>query len=216
MKEIIEKYVNEITLDLPDDQQKELREEIYIHLQDHVKELIIKGYSEEKAIRYAIKSFGNQDKLNRELKRTLFPYYKPIRFVWSVILVTAFLCLVSYSSMEYYHPEFDNHLPAYSVLMGMFIVTLIAGLGEVLYEAISSLVQVKWVLNPWLFFLVPSLIVGGIQTPQLFKHPEQYQGSLWLDLYAVPIGAFAYIISRQLFTSLFVRNKNNYNTTKVN
>lgn len=214
MKEI-EQYVKEITLGLPDDEKEELREEIYAHLQDHVKELLIKGYSEENAVRQAIESFGNQGKLNRELKRTIFPFYKPIRFVWCVIFVTGFLCLVSYSAMEYYHPEFDNSLPLYSVLMGMFIVTLITGTGEVLYEALASQFKVKWLLNPWLFFLVPSLLFGGIQTPLLFKHPEQYQDSLWLDLYAVPIGAFAYIISRQLFTLLFVRNKNNLKRTTV-
>jgi magnesium-transporting ATPase (P-type) len=212
----IEQYVKEITLDLPDDEQKELREEIYIHLQDHVKELLIKGYSEEKAVRHAIESFGNQGKLNRELKRALFPFYKLIRFVWCVIFVTGLLCFVSYSAMEYYHPEFNNSLPLYSVLMAMFLVTLIAGTGEVFYEALASQFNTKWLLNPWIFFLVPSLVFGGIQTPMLFKHPEQYQDSLLLDLYAVPIGAFAYIISRQLFTLLFVRNKNNYKRTKVN
>jgi hypothetical protein len=215
MKEIIEHYVEEITLNLPDDEKEELKEEIIVHLQDHVNELLIKGYSEEKAVCLAIESFGDQGKLNRELKRALFPLYKPIRFAWSVIFVTGFLCLVSYSAMEYYHPEFDNSLPLYSVLMGMFLVTLIAGSGEVLYEALASQFKTKWLLNPWLFFLVPSLVFGGIQTPQLFKYPEQYQDSLWLDLYAVPIGAFAYIISRQLFTLLFLRNKNNANRMKV-
>jgi hypothetical protein len=215
MKEI-EQYVKEITLDLPDDEQKELREEIFIHLQDHVKELLIKGYSEEKAVTHAIESFGNQGKLNRELKRAVFPFYKPIRFVWCVIFVTGFLCLVSYSVMEYYHPEFKNSFPLYSVLMGMFIITLIAGAGEALYEALASQYRSKWLLNPWLFFMVPSLLFGGIQTPLLFKHPEQYLDGLWLDLYAIPIGAFAYILSRQLFTLLFVRNKNHFKGTTVN
>lgn len=215
MKEI-EQYVKEITLDLPDDEKKELSEEIFVHLQDHVSELLTKGYSKEQAVRQAIESFGNQGKLNRELKRAFFPFYKPIRFMWCVLFVTGFLCLASYFAMEYYHPEFDNSLPLYSVIMGMFMVTLITGVAEVLYEALVSLFKVHWLLNPWVFFLVPSLLIGGIQTPLLFKHPEQYQDSLWLDLYAVPIGAIAYIISRQLFTMLFVRSKNNVKSTTVN
>ena len=206
MKEI-EQYVKEITMDLPDDEKRELREEIYGHLQDHVNELLMKGYSEEKAIRQAIESFGNKGKLNRELKWAVFPFYKPIRFVWSVLFVTAFLCFASYSIMEYYHPEFDNSLPLESVLMAMFLLIFIAGSGEAFYEALISQFKSKWLLNPWLFFLVPPLVYGGIQTLVLFKHPEQYQNNLlWIDLYTVPIAAFAYIISRQLFTVLFVSN----------
>lgn len=215
MKEI-EQYVKEITLNLPDDEKKELSEEIFVHLQDHVNELLIKGYSEEQAVDHAIESFGNHGKLNLELKRAVFPFYKPMRFMWCVLFVTGFLCLTSYSAMEYYHPEFDNTLPLYSVIMGLFMVTLITGVAEVLYEGFVSLFKVHWILNPWVFFLVPSLLIGGIQTPLLFKHPEQYQDSLWLDLYAVPIGAIAYIISRQLFTMLFVRSRNNVKRTTVN
>lgn len=215
MKEI-EQYVKEITLNLPEDEKKELTEEIFVHLQDHVNELLIKGYSEEQAVCLAIDSFGNHSKLNRELKRAVFPFYKPIRFTWCVLFVTGFLCLASYSAMEYYHPEFENSLPLYSVLMGMLMVTLFSGTAEVFYEALVSQFKVHWLLNPWVFFLVPSLLIAGIQTPLLFKHPEQYQDSLWLDLYAFPIGAVAYIISRQLFTLLFVSSKNNFKRTTLN
>ncbi|MGD7024491.1 hypothetical protein FZC79_04630 [Rossellomorea vietnamensis] len=205
----LERYVHEITMDLPEDEKEELREEIFGHLQDHINELLIKGHSEEEAIHLAIGSFGNQDKLNRDLKRTFFPFYKPIRFVWSVLFVTAFAGLVSYSAMEYYHPEFDNGLPLYSVVAGMFLITLIAGTAEGIYEALISQYNSKWLLNPWLFFLVPTLLYGAIQTVLLYQHPEQYQDSLWLDLYAFPIGAAAYIISRQLFNVIFLKNKNN-------
>ncbi|MFG6117238.1 permease prefix domain 1-containing protein [Halobacillus sp. MO56] len=206
MKEI-EHYVEEITMDLPDDEKRELREEIYGHLREHVQELLVKGYSEDVAIRLAIESFGNKNDLNRELKRSFFPFYKLIRFVWSVIFATVFLSIASYSAMEYYHPEFDNSLPMYSVVMAMFIIAFIAGFGEAGYEALNSKFKLKWLLNPWLFFMFPFLVIGGIQTLLLFMQPEQYQDGLWLDLYTIPIGAFAYIISRQLFTILFVSNK---------
>ncbi|QFT90208.1 hypothetical protein FIU87_16210 [Bacillus sp. THAF10] len=52
----LERYVKEITKDLPEDEKEELTEEIYGHLQDHVNELLIKGQSEKKAIRYDIRN----------------------------------------------------------------------------------------------------------------------------------------------------------------
>lgn len=200
----IEKYVKEIIIDLPEDEKRELKEEIYGHLQDHVEELLIKGHSEEEAIRLAIESFGNQSKLNLEFKRSFFPFYKIVRFIWSVTCVTAFVSIVSYSAMEYYNPQFDNSLPLYSVVMGLLIIAIIAGFAEAIYEALSSHFKSTWLLNPWLFFLLPTLIMAGIQTRLLYLHPEQYQNGFWLDLYAIPIGALPYIISRQLFTILFV------------
>lgn len=212
----LEQFVKEVVSDLPAGEKEELREEIFAHLKEHVYELMIKGYTEDEAVLEAIESFGNGSKLNGELKRAVFPFYKPIRFVWNVIFVTAVLCFISYSAMVYYRPEFDNTLPVESVLMGMFMVVFIAGAAEVIYEALTSQYKSTWLLNPWLFFLVPSLIFGGLQTPLLFENPDQYQNGLWLDLYAVPIGAIAYIISRQLFTVLFVRNKDHFQKTTVN
>ena len=206
MKEI-EKYVKEITIDLPEDEKKELIEEIYGHLQDHVQELLIKGHSEDEAIRLAIEAFGNQSKLNLEFKRSLFPFYKIVRFLWSVTCVTACLSVFSYSAMEYYNPQFDHSLPLYSVIMGFLIIATIAGFAEGIYEALSSHFKSTWLLNPWLFFLLPTLIMAGIQTRFLLLNPEQYQNGFWLDLYAIPIGTLPYIISRQLFTILFVSKK---------
>lgn len=209
MKEI-ERYVKEITMNLPDDEKLEIGEEIYGHLQEHVNELIKNGSSKEMAIRMAIESFGNQNKLNRELKRVFFPFYKVIRFLWSVLFVTGFLCLASYSIMEYIHPELENNLPLYSVFMAMFLVFLLAGAGEALYDALISQFKLKsrGLLNPWLFFLVPALLYGGIQTLLLFNNTEKFQNNLsWVDLYTFPIGAVAYIISRQLFTILFLSHK---------
>ncbi|MBM7578232.1 permease prefix domain 1-containing protein [Jeotgalibacillus terrae] len=206
MKEI-EKYVKKIIIDLPEDEKKELKEEIYGHLQEHVRELLIKGHSEDEAIHMAIESFGNQSKLNWEFKRSLFPFYKIVRFIWSVTCVTACLSVVSYSAMEYYYPQFDNSLPLYSVVMGFLVIAVITGFAEGIYEALSSHFKSTWLLNPWIFFLLPTLIIAGIQTRFLFLHPEQYQNGFWLELYAIPLGALSYIISRQLFTTLFVSKK---------
>jgi len=213
----LDHYVKEIVSDLPmkDDEKEDFKEELYSHLKEHVNELMIKGYSEDEAIHQAIESFGNDRKLNLELKKAMFPLYKVIRYGWNVVFVTAFLCLVSYSAMEYYHPEFDNTLPLESVVMGFFIVAFIAAAAEAIYEAINQQFKSKRLSNPWLFFLVPSLVFGGIQSLSLFENPEQYQDSLWLDLFVIPIGAFAHLISRQLFTRIFVRNSRDFKENKA-
>ena len=213
----LDRYVKEIVSDLPmkDDEKEDFKEELYSHLKEHVNELMIKGYSEDEAIHQAIESFGNDRKLNLELKKAMFPLYKVIRYGWNVVFVTAFLCLVSYSAMEYYHPEFDNTLPLESVVMGFFIVAFIAAAAEAIYEAINQQFKSKRLSNPWLFFLVPSLVFGGIQSLSLFENPEQYQDSLWLDLFVIPIGAFAHLISRQLFTRIFVRNSRDFKENKA-
>ncbi|MFZ7942889.1 permease prefix domain 1-containing protein [Neobacillus sp. 19] len=193
-----------------EDEKEEVREEIFSHLKEHAKELMIKGYTEEEAVLQAMKSFGNERKLNWEMKKAAFPFYKPVRFIWNVFFVTAALCLISFSAMEFYHPEFDNALPLESVMMGFFLVVFIAGAAEVLYEAINQQFKSKWLANPWLFFFIPSLIFGGVQSMSFLKNPEQYPDGLWLDLFAIPIGAFAYLVSRQLFTRIFVRNRRDF------
>lgn len=213
----LDRYLKEIVSDLPmnDDEKDDFKEELYTHLKEHVKELLIKGYTEDEAVHQAIESFGNERKLNLELKKAMFPLYKVIRYGWNIVFVTAFLCLVSYSAMEFYHPEFDNTLPLESVAMGFFIVAFIACAAEAIYEAINQQFKSKWLANPWLFFLLPSLLFGGIQSLSLFENPEQYQDGLWLDLFAIPIGAFAYLVSRQLFTRVFVRNSRDFKGNKA-
>ncbi|WP_066062951.1 permease prefix domain 1-containing protein [Neobacillus soli] len=216
MKEI-ERYIKEIVSDLPmnDDEKADFEEELYAHFHEHVNDLMVKGNTKDEAILQAMESFGNEKNLNWEMKKAIFPFYKVVRYLWNVVFVTAFLCLVSYSVTEYYHPEFVNALPMDSVIMGFFIVAFIVGAAEVIFEAINDQFKSKWLSNPWLFFLVPSLLFGGIQTFSLVENPEQYQEGFWLDLYAVPIGAFVHLISRQLFTLIFVRNRRDYKENKV-
>lgn len=214
MKEI-EQYVEEITKDLPSEEKEELREEMVGHLQEHVKELLIEGYGEEEAVRLAIDSFGDGGKLNQELKESFSDNYELARFAWSVVLSAAGLCLVSYLSMEYYHPEFDNGIPFQSLWMVMVLIASIAGAGEAIHESLHGKVKWKWVLNPWLFFMVPSLIISGLQLSMLFVQPEMYQDGRWLDLLAVALGALMYVTARQLFTHLFLsRNKVKRNVVK--
>ncbi|MCA1011696.1 permease prefix domain 1-containing protein [Halobacillus halophilus] len=203
MKEI-EQYVDEITKELPDEEKEELREEMVGHLEEHLKELLIQGYSEEEAVRLVIDSFGDEVKLNQEFKRSFFPTYKLVRFAWSVVWTVAGLGLLSYFAMEYYHPEFDNGFPLDSLWMGMFYIGSLAGAGELMHHLLQEEIKWKWILNPWVFFMVPSLMISGLQTSMLFTQPEQYQDGLWLDLYAVAIGAMVYVSARQLFNGLFL------------
>lgn len=64
MKEI-EQFVNDVVSGLPIDkeEQEELKEELTIHLMDHMNKLMINGYSKEEAISQAIVSFGNRNPL---------------------------------------------------------------------------------------------------------------------------------------------------------
>ncbi len=207
----IERYIESILSDLPleDEEKEELREEFSAHLIEHVNELMIKGYPESDAVAAAIKTFGKEEKLNWEMKKVMFPYYKLVRYFWNVSVVTGLFCLLSYSIMEFYNPQLENSLPVSSVITGMLLVALIAGVAEVLYEAISDMFKAKWLKNPWLFFFIPALIIGGIQSFSLLENPGFYEDGLWIDLFSIPIGALLYLLSRELFTFTFTREKKN-------
>ncbi|MBA2176091.1 hypothetical protein H0266_14435 [Halobacillus locisalis] len=205
MKEI-EQYVEEITKDLPDAEKEELREEMVGHLHEHVKELLIEGYREEEAVCLAIDSFGDGGKLNQEFKRSFFPTYKLVRFAWAVMWTVVGICSISYVAMEYYHPEFDNGLNLFNSWTLLFYVASLAGAGELMHDALQGDIKRKWkwVLNPWLFLMVPPLIISGVQLSMLFIQPEQYQDGRWLDLFGFAQAALMYVTARQLFTHLFL------------
>ncbi|MCM3767616.1 permease prefix domain 1-containing protein [Neobacillus niacini] len=213
----LEQYIEKIVADLPmsDEERSDFQEELSIHLEEHVRELMIKGVPEDDAIRQAIKAFGHVDKINWEMKKAIFPFYKIVRFLWNVVFVTAFLCLISYSIMEFYHPEFSNTLPLESVLGGFFIVFFIAGAIEAIYEALMDQYRWRWLSNPWVVFLPPALMIAGIQTLTLIKNPDQYQEGFWIDLYAIPLATVLYLIARQLFTFIFPRQKQHLNRKKT-
>ncbi|WP_251554273.1 permease prefix domain 1-containing protein [Neobacillus muris] len=200
----LERYLRQVLADLPREEREDMHEELYAHLMEHRNDLMGQGYSEAEAVDLVIQSFGNETSINHELKRAMFPWLKIVRFVWSVFFVTAFLCLVSYGTMEFYHPEFPNTLPMESIVGGFFIVVFLAVAAEAIYEAVNQQWNVKWLRNPWLFFLAPSLLFGAIESRSWFNHPDQYPDGLWLDLFAIPIGAFAYLLARQFFTVLFL------------
>ncbi|WP_042461268.1 permease prefix domain 1-containing protein [Neobacillus dielmonensis] len=213
----LEQYVERIVLDLPmtDEERKDLQEELSVHLKEHVKELMIKGLPEEEAIGEAMKAFGHEDQINWELRKAIFPFYKLVRFLWNVVFVTFGLSAISYSVSEYYHPEFENTVPLYSIIMGFLIIFVIAAAIEAIYEGVLDLFKGRWFANPWLVFLPPALVIAGIQTLTLIENPDQYQDGFWLDLYAIPISTVLYLFARQLFNMAFPRKNQSFNGKKA-
>lgn len=203
----LNQYIDVIVEGLPLEEKEDIREEMIQHLNDHMNELMIKGYSEQESLQIAIKAFGNEKKMNWEMKKAVYPFYKISRFLWNTVFVTLVFCVLSYMIMEHYNPGADNIAPLSSVLGGFFIIFFIAGMAELIYEAIQlSSVKMKYITNPWVFFFTPSIFIGGIMFLAYFQNPEQYQNGIWVDLLVVPIGAFCYVIARQIFNQLFKRS----------
>jgi hypothetical protein len=203
----LNQYIDVIVEGLPLEEKEDIREEMIQHLNDHMNELMIKGYSEQESLQIAIKAFGNEKKMNWEMKKAVYPFYKISRFLWNTVFVTLVFCVLSYMIMEHYNPGADNIAPLSSVLGGFFIIFFIAGMAELIYEAIQlSSVKMKYIMNPWVFFFTPSIFIGGIMFLAYFQNPEQYQNGIWVDLLVVPIGAFCYVIARQIFNQLFKRS----------
>lgn len=203
----LDQYIEVIVEGLPLEEKEDIREEMIQHLNDHMNELMIKGYSEQESLQIAIKAFGNEKKMNWEMKKAVYPFYKISRFIWNTVFVTLVFCVLSYMIMEHYNPGADNIAPLSSVLGGFFIIFFIAGMAELIYEAIQlSSVKMKYIMNPWVFFFTPSIFIGGIMFLAYFQNPEQYQNGIWVDLLVVPIGAFCYVIARQIFNQLFKRS----------
>lgn len=207
--EELQRFVRNITVDLPlsEAEKEELREEMLQHLEDHVQELLVKGYSEGEALEEAMQSFGNHQAINSQLKRVYFPFFQLFRYVWSVIITSVCLGFFSYSIMEYYHPEFDNSVPMSSYLGGLFLVAVVAAFAEAIYTAIQVKPKWQWVKNPWVFFGVPALIIGGSMGIQLFGEMERYPEWYWVDYFVVPITTVPYLVSRQLFEGIFSSRK---------
>ncbi|WP_416728794.1 permease prefix domain 1-containing protein [Fictibacillus sp. JL2B1089] len=203
----VDRYIDVIVAGLPLEEKEDIREELTQHINAHMNELLIKGYSETEALQIALKAFGNEKKMNWEMKKAVYPFYKITRFLWNTIFVTFVFCFLSYFIMEYYYPEANNSAPVTSVLGGFFIIVFIAGMAEMVYEAIQlSSVKMKYITNPWIFFFTPSIFIGSIMFLAYFQQPENYQNGLWVDLLVVPIGAFFYVIARQIFNQLFKRS----------
>lgn len=192
--------------------KEELTEELTVHLTEHINELMIKGYSEDEAIFYAIKSFGNHQELNHEMKRSIFPFYKIVRYFWCTFFVTTFIWKLGFYWNEFYHRQMGDFFQDGGMLV-FLMIAVILGICEIAYEAASKEYKTKLITNPWFFFMIPSVFITGLLSISLFQHPENYADGFWLDLFVLPIGAIGHLFSRGIFTLMFVKRKN---TLKIN
>jgi hypothetical protein len=205
MKEI-ERYVDKITSDLPlsNNEKEEVKVEMTSHLEEHVYELLTDGWKEEKAIEFAIRSFGDAKNINKQMKKVVFPFYKIVRALWAAIFMTIGMYYLSYIGMEYYNPHFDNIQSLDYYLMVFLLFTFFVAVGEILYEGIIQEFQVKWLANPWFFCLIPLILASFASLNNWNQYSDSYENGLWLDLFSVHIGIFLYLLSRELFTFLFI------------
>lgn len=202
----IEEYVNKIISDLPlsEIEIEEMKLEMVSHLEEHVYELLSYGWKKPEAIKFAIQSFGNEELINKEIKKAVFPFYKIVRLLWSAVFMTTCTGFLSYWSMEYYNPEFDN-LQSFDYYLGVLLLfTFFASVGEMLFEGVVQEFKLKYLSNPWFFCLIPVIFSSVIAWNKWSQNPENYQNGLWLDLFSVHIAVFFYLLSRELFTLLFV------------
>jgi len=202
----IELYVQQITLGLPlsNNEKEDIKEEMISHLGEHVNELLSYGWEEEKAIDFAIKSFGEANKIHIEMKKAIFPYYKIVRALFGAVFMTIGMCYISYAGMEFYNPQLGNTQSFEYYLMVFLLFTFFVAVGELLFEGIIQELRIKWLANPWLFCLIPLIIATFVSLHNWTQRPEQYHNGFWLDLFSVHIAIFLYLLSRELFTFLLV------------
>ncbi|MEO4054901.1 permease prefix domain 1-containing protein [Solibacillus sp. CAU 1738] len=205
----VEQYVDDIVsgLHISKDEQQELKEEFMTHLTDHIDELMIKGYSKEEAISQAMTSFGQQAKIHKEMKKVLFPFYKFIRFGWSVIIVASLLNLTSHFLTQMYFPHYNSSVTIDGFIFFLMVSTFFLGIAEVLYDAILQEYHFKWLTNPWIFFLVPAIFLEIIIYIDFAKNAHPNDLWIWHDDLFIPLYLVYYVVSRQIFTLLFVKRE---------
>lgn len=209
----IEKYVDDIVAGLPinDAEQQDVKEEITQHLFEHIDELMIKGYTKDEAISYAIQSFGNETMIQKEMKKVLFPYYKFIRFFASVVAVATLLCITSNLLTKLYFPKNDPAITVELFLVMLMICFVSLGLAEMLYEGIVREYQYKWITNPWSFFLLPAILLEIVLVSHYLLNAGPDEIWIFNDYLFIPLYPIFYVISRQLFTWLFVKKQTEKN-----
>ena len=141
------------------------------------------------------------------MKKVLFPYYKFIRFGWSVIIVTALLCLTSYLLTKMYFPQYDSPITIEGFIFLLMICTFFLGLAEIMYDTISQEYHSKWLTNPWSFFLVPAILLEIFLYIDYVKNTSPDDLWIWHDSLFIPLYLVFYVVGRQTFTWLFVKRE---------
>lgn len=200
----IHSYISKITSELPISmiEREELEFEMFTHMEDHVNELVSNGWTQERAIEYVIESFGDEFSLNKEMKTILFPFYKFVRFFIVAILLTASMFILSFGIMKYYTPEMTMAYGTNEIVGYTLLVFLVAGVAEVLYEAIHNQFKIKWLENPWVFFLSVGILMTIPGVFSMMEEPPVRESWERIDYFSILIGTIIYLFYRQIFTSL--------------
>jgi len=204
----IEQFVQDIVEGLPldADEQQDMREELTSHLVDHIDDLMIKGYTKNEAVEQAISSFGKEATIHKEMKKVLFPYYKFVRFFFSVMAVSVLLCVTSHFITKHYFPRHDTAITVGLFFLVFMICTFILGVLELIFEAIEQEYASKLV-NPWVLFFIPAVILQIVLLVNQLTKPDLTDFWIYEDYVFYPLYVVYYVLSRQLFTWLFVRKK---------
>lgn len=203
----IDRFVDSIVKGLPLDpaEQDDLREELIGHLTEHVNDLLRAGYSKEGAVDIAIMSFGDGQKIQSEMKKELFPYYKLIRYGICTFAVTVMFCALSYFLTQYYFPRHDPSITVDVFFMLFVICVVVLGVLEVVVELLEQESRRKWFLSPWLILALPAVLIQVSLLMNVFMNPERTAFWIYDDYLFFPLYVIFYIVCRQLFTWVFVR-----------
>ncbi|MER2000539.1 MAG: permease prefix domain 1-containing protein [Lysinibacillus sp.] len=205
----IEQFVDVIVADLPvnEHEKNEMKEEMMQHLFEHFDELMLQGYTKEQAISTVVASFGSEKTIGKEMKKVLFQYYKFVRFFVSAIAVAALFCVTSHLLTVFYFPQHDSAITVDLFLLMVMICIIFLGVAELAYEGVTQIYHNNKWINPWSFYLIPALLLTGIVIIEHISNLEQGNHWIYNDLLGLPLYPLFYVVSRQLFTLLFVRRK---------
>ncbi|WP_462412954.1 permease prefix domain 1-containing protein [Neobacillus sp. Marseille-QA0830] len=95
MTERLKNYVNRIVagIDGTPEDKEDMAEEMLVHLELLMEEYIGKGFSEQEAAKMAIKQFGDEENIGREMQQVLYPFRKQL------FIILAMLSLFSASGL---------------------------------------------------------------------------------------------------------------------
>ncbi|WP_265445557.1 permease prefix domain 1-containing protein [Acetivibrio straminisolvens] len=112
-----DEYINTIIKDLKISKKKkdEIAEEFLDHLQMLKKEYLSKGMSEIDAVKQAMITFGEENRLKRELSKSLLSYKSFHNIIGGVIIFLIVFIIGKYISVPVYGPKYWD-LPISSIL----------------------------------------------------------------------------------------------------
>lgn len=201
METFVESIVKGVTLN--SNEQDELREEMLGHLMEHVDELMLTGYSKDKAIEKAIASFGDGQVIQSEMRKVLFPYYKFVRFGICTFVVAILICCVSHFVTQYYFPRHDPAITVDAFVLLLMICFVVLGGLEVLVDGLAQ--SKRWWLNAWVTLFLPALILQMYFLWEPLTNPNTDPFWIFQDYLFYPLYIIFYVAVREVFTLLFVR-----------